>query len=197
MPDYYTDLFILLIFRGRAKPGKKAKLNKLVDDVNPSELEQQQPELSHPIAEDIIDDPPPQDHEVSTDPMDAEPAISKPPSPVKPTEEKTDDVVVTGFGFAAPGQPTVLSKHNAKEEISVEDKGKWKVDLESYTHSSAQDIHFGYLNRLYTSRDFEAGLVNLMKEHYEVNSATPFYMNILPLAAKFIGHDRITTAGCC
>ena len=96
MPDHYTDLFILLIFRGRAKPGKKAKLNKLVDDVNPSELEQQQPELSHPVAEDIIDDPPSQDHEVSTDRMDTEPAISKPPSPVKPLEEKTDDVVITG-----------------------------------------------------------------------------------------------------
>ena len=88
MPDYYTDLFMLLIFRGQAKPSKKAKLNKPVDNVNPSEPEQQQPELSHPIVEDIIDDPPPQDHEVSTDRMDAEPAISKSPSPVKPLEEK-------------------------------------------------------------------------------------------------------------
>ena len=100
--------------------------------------------------------------------MDVEPAISKPPSPIKPAEEKTDDVVVTGFGFTAPGQPTVLSKHIAKEEISTEDKGKWKVDLESYAQFSAQDIHSGYLNHLYTSRDFEAGLVNLMKERYEV-----------------------------
>ena len=66
--------------------------------------------------------------------MDVEPAISKPPSPIKPVEEKTDDVVVTGFGFTAPGQPTVLSKHNAKEETSAEDKGKWKVDLDSYAH---------------------------------------------------------------
>ena len=64
--------------------------------------------------------------------------------------------------------------------------------MDSYAHFSAQDVHSGYLNRLYTSRDFEAGLVNLMKKRYEVNAATPFYMNILPLAAKFIGHDRIT-----
>ncbi len=96
--------------------------------------------------------------------VDVELDISKPPSPINPAKEKTDEVVVTGFGFTAPGQPTMLSKHNAKEEISAEDTGKWKADLESYTHLSAQDLHSCYLNRLYTSRDFEAGLVNLMKE---------------------------------
>ena len=69
--------------------------------------------------------------------MDIEPSISKLPSPIKPAEEKTDDVVVTGFGFTAPGQPTVLSKHNAKEEFSSIDKGKWKVDLESYAQFNA------------------------------------------------------------
>ena len=49
-------------------------------------------------------------------------------------------------------------------------KGKGKTDLSAYTDLSAQDLHSGFLNRLYTSRDYEAGLVNLMKEHYEVNS---------------------------
>ena len=120
------------------------------------------------------------------DHMDVEPAISKPPSPIKPAEEKTDDVVVSDFGFTAPSQPTVLSKHNTKEEIPAEDKGKWKVDLESYTHFSAQDLHSGYLNRLYTSHDFEVGLVNLMKELYEVNTTTPFIWMFIPLATKFM-----------
>nr|XP_020174279.1 muscle M-line assembly protein unc-89-like [Aegilops tauschii subsp. strangulata] len=152
--------------RGHAKPSKKAKLNKPIDDVNQSEPEKQQSKPSNPIAEDTLDDPPPQDHGVSPDDMDVEPAISKPPSPIKPTEENSDDVVVTGFGFTTLGQPTVLSKHSAKEEISAE--GKWKVDSESYTRFNSQDIHSSYLNRLYTSRDFEAGLVNLMKERYEV-----------------------------
>ena len=132
MFNHCTDLFILLTFRGQAKPSKKAKLSKPVDDVNPSKPEQQQLELSHPIAEDIIDDPPPQDHEASIDHMDIELAITKLPSPIKPGEEKTNDVVVTGFGFTALGHPTILSKHIAKEEISAEDKGMWKVDLESY-----------------------------------------------------------------
>ena len=64
--------------------------------------------------------------------MDVEPAISKPPSPAKPTEEKTNNVIVTGFGYTTLGNTTVLSKHRAKEEISNVDKSKWKVDLERY-----------------------------------------------------------------
>ena len=181
MPDQYIDLFVLLICRGHAKPSKKAKLSKPVDDSNPSEPEKQQSEPSNPIAEATLADSPPQDHEVSIDHMDVAPAISKPLSPVKPAEEKTDDVVVIGFGYTAPGYPTVLSKHSAKEEISAGDKGKWKVDLESYAQFSAQGIHSGYLNRLYTSRDFEANLVNLMKERYEVNAATPFLHEYISL----------------
>lgn len=94
---------------------------------------------------------------------------AKPPSPDKTIDGMTDDVVITGFGHTAPGNPIALSKHSAKEEFSTADKGKWKTDLSSYAHLSAQDIHSGYLNRLYTSRDYEAGLVNLMKERYEVN----------------------------
>ena len=82
----------------------------------------------------------------------------------------TDDVVITGFGHTAPGNPVALSKHSAKEEFSAMDKGKWNIDLSSYAHLNAQDINSGFLNRLYTSRDYEAGLVGLMKEHYEVIS---------------------------
>ena len=42
------------------------------------------------------------------------------------------------------------------------------LDLESYAQFNAHEIHAGYLNRLHTSRDFEAGLVNLMKERFGV-----------------------------
>ena len=131
--------------------------------------------------------------------MTPTPAITDPPSPIKtsspikPAEEKDDDVTITGHGYTEPGKPTVLSKHSAKEEIPITDKSKWSVNMDSYASFSAQEIHSGYLNRLYTSRDYEAGLVNLMKERYEVNTVTPFHMNIVPLAAKFIGYARITT----
>ena len=191
MLDRSTDLFTL-IFRGQAKPSKKAKLNKPVDDSNPSEPEKQS-EPSNPIAEATLDDPPPQDHEVSIDHMGIDPVTDKPPSPAKVADDKTDDVMVTRVGYTASGNPTVLSQHSAKEETSAVDKGKWKTDSGNYTQFSAHDLHSGLLNRLYTSCDFEAGLINLMKERYEVNAATP-YTNILPLATKVIGHDRIECA---
>ena len=55
------------------------------------------------------------------------------------------------------------------------DKGKWKIDLSSYAHLNAQEIHSGFLTRLYTTRDYEADLVGLMKERYEVNVTFPLH----------------------
>ena len=98
-------------------------------------------------------------------------AAHKPSSPVKAADDKEDDVMITGFGHTTPGNPVALLKHSAKEEAFVLNKGKWNTDLSSYAHLNAQDIHSGFLNRLYTSRDYEAGLVNLMKERYEVTIA--------------------------
>ena len=115
-----------------AKPRKKAKLNKPAEDFNPSKPEKQLPEASHPTAEATIDDPPPEEHDISIAHIDVEPVITKPPSPIKPVEEKTNNVIITGLGYTAPGNPTALSKHSAKEEFCAADKGKWKVDLESY-----------------------------------------------------------------
>ena len=98
---------------------------------------------------------------------------TKAPSPVQNIDSsspaKDDDVVVTSTAYNAPGNPVVLSKHTAKDEFAAMNKGKGKTDLSAYTDLTAQDLHSGFLNRLYTSRDFEAGLVNLMKERYEVN----------------------------
>ena len=81
--------------------------------------------------------------------------------------------MITGTAYTGPGNPISLSKHIAKEEFSTVDNGKLKVDLEGYAQFSAQEIHSSYLNRLHTSRDFEAGLVNLMKERFEVIQYNP------------------------
>ena len=102
------------------------------------------------------------------DPMSIDPRGAKPPSPVKPVEE-AEDVVVTSTNYNEPGNPTVLAKHSAKEEFSASEKSKWKLDLESYAQFNAQEIHAGYLNRFHTSCDFKVGLVNLMKERFEVS----------------------------
>ena len=89
-------------------------------------------------------------------------------NPPTPSKGGDDDVVITGHGFTAPGNPVVLSKHTAKEEFLVMGKGKGKTDLSSFVNLSTEELHSGFLNRLFTSRDYEAGLVNLMKERYEV-----------------------------
>ena len=85
-------------------------------------------------------------------------------------DDKDDDVMITGTGHTTPGNPVALSKHTAKDELSAIGKGKWNADLSNYAHLNAQDLHSGFLNRLCTSRDYEAGLVNMMKERYEVTS---------------------------
>jgi hypothetical protein len=62
----------------------------------------------------------------------------------------------------------VLAKHTAKEEAPLLEKDKTKLDLQSYVEFSAGELHVGYLSRLHTRRDMEAGLVNMMKQKYEV-----------------------------
>ena len=91
--------------------------------------------------------------------------IVNPPSPSKGGD---DDVIITGTAHTVLGNPVALSKHTAKEEFAAMGKGKGKTDLSHFVNLSAEELHSGYLNRLYTSRDLEAGLVNLMKERYEV-----------------------------
>ena len=76
--------------------------------------------------------------------------------------------VLPGSGTASSS--AALSRHTAKEEIAAIGKGKWNADLTTYATLNVQDLHSGYLKRLYTSRDYEAGLVNMMKDKYEVTS---------------------------
>ena len=91
-------------------------------------------------------------------------------------ESKDDDVVITGIGRSEPSNPVALAKHSAKEEFATMSKGKWNVDLATYAALNAQELHSGYLNRLYTSRDYEAGLVNMMKEKFGVISMCFFLL---------------------
>ena len=153
-------------------------MNKPAEDPIQDETEKS-PESSHPDVENTPDDPPLLNQETEAAHMDIDP-MSHDDNPPSPTKGADDDVVVTGIGYTSPGNPTALSKHSAKDELSAMDKGKWKTDLSSYAHLNAQDIHSGFLNRLYTSRDYEAGLVGLMKERYEV-TINPFCINICSL----------------
>ena len=94
--------------------------------------------------------------------------VDKPTGPLQSSDSKDDDVVITGIGHSEPGNTATLAKHTAKDEISAI-KGKWDLDFSAYAALSAPDLYSGYLNRLYTSRDYEAGMIRMMKEKLEVN----------------------------
>ena len=149
------------------------------------------------IPEHIPNDPPQQDDDLIAEerPIDTSSPVNQPTSsiriekstgPTKPTDKPTapvqtgdakdDEVVITGIGHTEPSNPVALSKHTAKEEFAAFGKGKWNADLATCAALNAQEIHSGYLNRLYTSRDYEAGLVNMMKDKYEVTSICSFLL---------------------
>ena len=169
-------------YSAKARLSKKAKTTIPTEQVEPDRIW----EGADRDVDIAIDDPVPQSQDTYVDPPEVNPASphADPPSPAKgedvsspardtvnpPTPSKggDDDVVITGHGYTSPGNLVVLSKHTAKEEFAAMGKGKGKADLSSFINLSADELHSGFLNRLYTSRDYEAGLVNLMKERYEV-----------------------------
>ena len=104
-------------------------------------------------------------------------ATDTPSTPEKTTGDKEGDAIITGMSHSSPGHLVVLVKHSAKEERAAMEKGKWRSDLSSYAHLSAQELHSGFLNRLHSNHDYEAGLVNLMKESYQVFSSLPLFIN--------------------
>lgn len=184
-------------FRAKPKPSKKSHLDKAAEeDVAPEQ--DKAPDLETFAHEDIPNDPPlqndaipeerPINTSVSADPPASSVRIEKSRSPAdkltaqtQTGESKDDDVVITGVGRFEPGNPVALTKHIVKEDFSAKNKGKWDVELETYAALSAQDLHSGYLNRLYTSRDYEAGLVKMMRDKFEVTTLCFFFLYLLPL----------------
>ena len=152
-------------------------------------------------SEDIPNDPPLQDDVIPEEGLVNIPASADPPAssiqiekshtpadqtaaPTQTGESKDDDVVITGVGRSEPGNPVTLTKHTIKEDFSALNKGKWDVELETYAALSAQDLHSGYLNRLYTSRDYEAGLVKLMRDKFEVTHSFAYCQYISPCSPQ-------------
>ena len=192
----YVVFNFVILLRAKPRPSKKARLDKAAEEdviLEPGTT----PNLEAAIPEDIPNDPPQPDDDLTAEeiPTDTSGPIHQPTGslrvesstgPAKPTDKPTapvqtggtndDEVVITGTGHTEPSNPVALSKHSAKEELAAFGKGKWNADLTAYAALNAQDIHSGYLNRLYTSRDYEAGLVNMMKDKYEVTSICSFLL---------------------
>ena len=184
----YVVFDFVILLRAKPRPSKKARLDKAAEeDVI----------LEAAISEDILNNPPQPDDDLIAEerPTDTSGPIHQPTGsiriesstgPAKPTDKPTapvqtgdtqeDEVVITGTGHTEPSNPVALSKHSAKEEFAAFGKGKWNADLATYAALNAQDIHSGYLNRLYTSHDYEASLVNMMKDKYEVTSICSFLL---------------------
>src|SRR3954469_14868543 len=181
---------MLLLSRAKPRPSKKARQENTAEENAPSEPDAAL-NVDATILEDLVDDPHIQDEVLAPEedfvnpsgPTDqfvvtthtdkninVEKSLEKPAGSAQANDPKDDEVVITGEGRTEPGNPVALAKHTAKEEMSALNKGKWDVDLATYSALSAKDIRSGYLNRLYTSRDYEANLVRMMKEKFEVIS---------------------------
>jgi hypothetical protein len=152
-------------------------MNKPADDPKAHEPKKQTSasEASAQNPEDIADDPPPETVDTPVDPMSVDPSSTKPPSPAKPAEENAgktpsqqaaDDVIITGTTYVEPGNPTILAKHSAKEELL--EKSKSKFDIASYSHLGVNELFSGYLSQLHAGRDLEVDIIKKMRQKYEV-----------------------------
>jgi hypothetical protein len=113
-------------------------------------------------------------------------------SPAKATEEippekDNDEIAIIGAGYKAPETSNMLTKHATKEETPLLEKGKTKLELPNYEELSAEELHASYLSRLATSRDMEAGLLNIMKKKYEVHSILSYYISQFSTQVLIIG----------
>mgnify|MGYP005844408183 FL=1 len=85
------------------------------------------------------------------------------PSPAHPDDP---DVEVTRIEFVEPGQPTVLAKCSAKEELL--ERHRAKLNITDYAHLSIEDIVSGYVNQVHNSRDLEIDMVKQIQQKSEV-----------------------------
>ena len=100
---------------------------------------------------------------------------AEPPSPIKPSEPNTKEVLIIGTGFGEPGNPTALVKHSAKEELI--EKCKVKFDIANYSHLSISEVLSDYLNQVHTSRNLEIDVVKHMHQKYE-EASTQFQFQL-------------------
>ena len=105
---------------------------------------------------------------VPTSDPPAEDTLNSYDNPETPGPVKTNDpeVEIVRSQFVEPGQPTVLAKCTAKEELP--ERRKAKQDITNYTHLSIGDIVSGYLNQVHNSRDLEIDMVKQIQHKSEV-----------------------------
>ena len=96
------------------------------------------------------------------------PSTTEPSSLANLPETYGNDVLITGSRFVEPGNPTVLARHSAKQEVM--ERQKVRFDVSHYTHLSIGEVLSGYLSQVNSSRDSEIEMVKQMYQKYEVCS---------------------------
>ena len=117
---------------GQAKPNKKAKVTKPTTAPEVAEPEQQisAPEASDKLPDETVTDTPPEIPGLCVDDITFNPSNPTPSSSLKPSETHANDVLITSTGFIEPGNPTVLAKHSAKQEVI--ERRKVRFDVSHY-----------------------------------------------------------------
>ena len=141
---------------------------KPAEDPKVPEPEQQIPGSNTSVVQpdEPVHDVSPEIPDLSSDQTKLNPLSTESSSPLKPSETHADDVMITGTGFTEPGNPTVLAKHSAKQEVI--ERRKVRFDVSHYAQLSSSEILSGYLNQVHSSRDLEIDMVKQMHQKYEV-----------------------------
>ena len=105
-------------------------MTKTAEDPKAVEPDQQASALEDPAS-----NTQPQMPGLSVDETNIDPSTTKPSSSLNPPETHVDDVLITGTGFTEPGNPTILAKHSAKQEVI--ERRKVRFDVSHYAQLSS------------------------------------------------------------
>ena len=102
---------------------------KPAEDPKVHEPEQQIPASDTSVLQpdEPVHDVPPEILDLSSDQTNLNPLSTESSSPLKPLETHADNVMITGTSFKEPGNPTVLAKHSAKEELIERRKVRFDI----------------------------------------------------------------------
>mgnify|MGYP006961254986 CR=1 FL=1 len=114
------------------KPAEDPKVHEPEQQVPASDISEKQPEEP---AHDV----PPEIPDLSYVHTDVNPLNTESSSPLKPSEEHNENVMITGSSFKELGQPTILAKHSAKEEF-IEWR-KMRFDVADYSQLSIGEVY--------------------------------------------------------
>ena len=131
---------------------KPAEDPKVAEPAQPT-LASKQPEAPENPAAHVHSDLP----ELSVDETVLSPCTTEPSSSGNPPDAHIDDILITWIGFVEPGNPTVLVKHSAKQEVL--ERQKVRFDISHYAHLSISDVLSGYLSHVHSNHDPEIQMV--------------------------------------